>query len=93
MRYGPIYNPTFPFGSQDAWLVGLELMITLVTGGSRGVALKSNCSLKKSCADIFGMDLAALSVFDAKNDWSIRRSHSKMGKSGSNEANPDLNYF
>ena len=73
MIYGCPYIPyLLSFGSQGAWLVGLELIMNFVPGGSRRVALKSKCPLRKACVDSFGLDLAALSKFNVKNDWSRR---------------------
>ena len=47
-------------------MVGLELITTLVTGGERGVVLKSNCPLRKACADNFIWDISDLSRFNVK---------------------------
>ena len=60
-------------------MVGLELMMTLVPGGARGAALKSNCPLIKGFADNFILELASLIIFYVKNSWSRRQYHSEMG--------------
>ena len=47
-------------------MVGLELITTLVPSEEREVVLKSNCPLRKACADNFILDIADLSRFNVK---------------------------
>ena len=68
-------------GGPRASVGGFSWMTTLVPGGAKGVALKSNCPNSWACADKLGLDLDRRSKFRDRTPWSMMRSQRCMGKS------------
>ena len=87
---GPIYHPYLPFQSQVDLFVGFEQTTNILPGGASGVVLNWNFAFKCANADNFGLDLAALNKFSARNNWYNNLSDSVIVKLVSRL---DMSYF
>ena len=83
-----MYEPSTAWVENKGRLEAASWTKTLVTGGERGVALKSKFPFMVEWAERLGFMLEERSILRMRTAWGMRRSNSWDGKLGSQEASP-----
>ena len=84
-----MYQLSTPWVENEGRLEAASWNKTLVTGGARGMALKSKLPFMEVWAERLGFVREERNSLRARNEWGMRRSHSWDGKLGSQEASPE----
>jgi hypothetical protein len=87
-----MYQPSFPWGAQVLLLPGVSCAIILVPGGSMGALLKSYCPKMCVAAEILGLILEFLSIFNFMTAWGSILSHKCIGKDLLVEHRPSIKW-
>ena len=83
-----MYQPSTACVDNEGRLEAALCTKTLVTGGARGVALKSKFPFMVAWAERLGLVREERSRLRVSNAWGMRQSHYWDGKLGSQEASP-----